>query len=437
MNKIALIIRREYITRVRNKTFIILTLIAPLLYGLLIALPIIATKFGQDVRFVDVVDETGQFKYKLKNSGELFFRYPDASFSEEKKLMKEKDGPQLILRIPNQLNIFKPDSLLLLSAKNVGLNFNEKIESAVNERINDLKIQKLKLNKTLLDTLVTNVNITVRADTGEGEKESSSAAASAAAFGGGFLIYMFIFLYGGMVLRGVQEEKQNRIVEIIISSVKPFQLMLGKIVGIAMVGLTQFIVWVILTIITTTLIGVLLTPSAEQLQVAHAIAAHSPASGMMDAAAQGTMHKISSAIGTLNLPMLLSMFVFYFLGGYLLYSSLFAACAAAVDSQSDLYQFMFPISLPIIVSISLIPSVISNPDSNLAVWLSIIPFTAPVIMMARLPFGVPAWQLALSAFILIGGFITTTMFAGKIYRIGILMYGKKITWRELSKWLFY
>ena len=434
MNKILLILRREYYTRVRNKAFIILTLVAPLLYGLLIALPILATKFGQEIRTVDVVDETGNFKYKLRNSDELFFRYSKLTLPEEKKKMLEKNGPQLILYIPDKFDIFQPNSLQLFSSKNLGLNFNKEVEDAVNERVRDLRIAKLNLNKSLIDTLKTDVNIPVLMNNGTGDKASSSAGASAAALAGGFLIYMFIFLYGGMVLRGVQEEKQSRIVEIIISSVKPFQLMMGKIIGIALVGLTQFIVWVFLTIATTILIGMVFTPSPEQMHMAHSVASGTPA--MMGSSSEG-MNKISEAIAGLDLPVLLGMFVFYFLGGYLLYSSLFAACAAAVDSQTDMYQFMFPISLPIIISISLIASVIGNPDSSLSVWLSIIPFTSPVIMMARLPFNVPVWQMALSAFLLIGCFIFTTMLAGKIYRTGILLYGKKITWKELGKWLFY
>jgi ABC-2 type transport system permease protein len=288
----------------------------------------------------------------------------------------------------------------------------------------------------MIDTLVTDVAIQIKERTGE--RESSSIAATGAAFGGGFLIYMFIFLYGGLVLRGVQEEKQNRIVEIIISSVKPFQLMMGKILGIAMVGLTQFIVWIVLTVLTTAIFGALLQPDAATLEMAHRMAgpgAHAVVP--TEAGNYATYQKAIGAIGSLNLPMLLGMFLFYFLGGYLLYSSLFAACAAAVDSQSDMYQLMFPISLPIVLSIALIGAIIESPDSSLAFWLSIIPFTSPVIMMARLPFDVPWWQMLLSMFILVTGFLLTTWLAGKIYRTGILMYGKKITWKELGKWLFY
>jgi ABC-2 type transport system permease protein len=378
------------------------------------------------------------FVNRLPNNDEVAFRYLPGRYDDELKKMGRKEGPQFLLYIPDTLNIFNPTGIRLVSTKNVGVGFNSRLESIISDRVRDLRIEKLNLNKSLIDTLKTSVNIEIKAHTAEGEKESSSAAASGAAVGGGLLIYMFIFLYGGLVLRGVQEEKQNRIVEIIVSSVRPFQLMMGKIVGIALVGLTQFIVWVLLTLLVTTVFGAVLTPSAEQLHAAQELAGQSGTGAAVTMASHdGTFSKVMSAIGTLNLPLLIGMFIFYFLGGYLLYSSMFAAVAAAVDSQSDLYQFMFPISLPIIISISLISSIIENPDSNFSFWMSLIPLTSPVIMMARLPFGVPAWQIATSVVLLIGGFMFTTWLAGKIYRIGILMYGKKITYKELFKWLFY
>lgn len=438
MSKILLIIQREYITRVRNKMFIVLTLLAPVFYALLIMLPLLASTIGKDIKTIDVVDESRMFVNRLPNNDEVAFRYQAGTYEGELEKMGTKGGPQFLLHIPDTLNIFNPTGIRLLSTKNVGVGFNSRLESILSDRVRDLRIEKLNLDKSLIDTLKTSVSIEIKAHTEEGEKASSSAAASGAAVGGGLLIYMFIFLYGGLVLRGVQEEKQNRIVEIIVSSVRPFQLMMGKIVGIALVGLTQFIVWVLLTLLVTTVFGAALSPSAEQLQAAQELAGQSGTGAAVTMPANGgSFGKVMSAIGTLNLPLLIGMFIFFFLGGYLLYSSMFAAVAAAVDSQSDLYQFMFPISLPIIVSISLISSVIENPDSNFAFWMSLIPLTSPVIMMARLPFGVPAWQIAASVGLLIAGFIFTTWLAGKIYRIGILMYGKKITYKELFKWLFY
>ena len=434
MSKVLLIIQREYFTRVRNKTFILLTLFAPVLYGLLIALPILASRFiGQDARVIDVVDESNKIAYHLPDNGDVIFQYSKESFESLKSKMHDKEGPQLILHIPKDLNIFKPDGINLLARKNVSVGVSSHIEGLLSDRIRQLKIETLKLDANLVDSLETSVAINIRENTLSGEKERSSAAASGASAAGGILIYMFIFLYGGLVLRGVQEEKQNRIVEIIVSSIKPFQLMMGKILGIALVGLTQFVVWILLTLVVVTAIGAAFAPSPEEIMATQKFAMNGAAQ-MQNA---GGFDKITSALGTLNLPFILGMFMFYFLGGYLLYSSMFAAVAAAVDSQSDLYQFMFPISLPIVFSISMIGYIMENPDSNFTFWLSIIPFTSPVVMMARLPFDVPTSHLLLSGVLLILGFIATTWMAGKIYRTGILMYGKKITYKELVKWLFY
>jgi ABC-2 type transport system permease protein len=332
-----------------------------------------------------------------------------------------------ILHIPKELDIFNPQGIELISKKNVSAGFQSQIDSTITNRVTEMKMKALSISRSRIDSLKSNVEITVHKDTGQGLEESSSGATTAASFIGGFLIYIFIFLYGGLVLRGVQEEKQNRVVEIVISSVRPFQLMIGKIIGIALVGLSQFMVWVILTLTVTTIAG----SALDMAQQAAPIAAQ------QGAQAQMAMHSAGNAIDTLNLPLLIGMFIFYFIGGYLLYSSLFAAFASAVDSQADIYQFMFPVSLPIIFSITMIPAVMDNPDSSFAVWLSMIPFTSPVIMMARLPFDVHWTQILASCVLLIIGFLITTWLAAKIYRTGILLYGKKITYKELVRWLFY
>ncbi len=427
MSKVGLIIKREYSTRVRNKTFILLTFLAPIFYGILLLMPLLATQLGKDTREVIVRDESGKFRNILPNSKRAQFNYTDQSIDELKKSIEPEDADHYVLYIPKDLNIFKPEGIQLYSQKNIGTTFKMYMDSLLSNRITDLKMQQLGINKTRIDSLKTRVDIGLIKHTEEGLQESSSGATTAASFIGGFLIYIFIFLYGGLVLRGVQEEKQNRVVEIIISSVKPFQLMIGKIIGIALVGLSQFLVWVLLTIAVTALAGnamMFLEGASAGMQ-------------MQGAEAQQSINVATDALSTLNLPLLVGMFMFFFIGGYLLYSSLFAAFAAAVDSQTDIYQFMFPISLPIVFAITLIPAIIENPDSGLAVALSIIPFTSPVIMMARLPFDVPAWQIFASIAALIGGFLLTTWLAAKIYRIGILMYGKKITYKEMLKWLTY
>jgi ABC-2 type transport system permease protein len=397
-------------------------------------MPLLATQLGKETREVMVVDESGKFQNVLQNSARVHFSYapisqedPEQSLEEVKQTLKKENAEHYVLYIPNDIDIFAPQGIQLYSQKNVGAGFQGFIDSLLANRISELKMQKLGLQRSTIDSIKTNVDVSLIKYSENGMQASSSSATTAASFIGGFLIYLFIFLYGGLVLRGVQEEKQNRVVEIIISSVKPFQLMIGKIIGIALVGLSQFLVWVLLTLAVTAFAG-------NAMTILHGAGAGMQAQG---AETQGAIADATNALSTLNLPLLVGMFIFFFIGGYLLYSSLFAAFAAAVDSQTDIYQFMFPISMPIIFSITLIPAVIENPDSSLAVALSIIPFTSPVIMMARLPFDVSAWQIFASMLALTAGFLCTTWIAGKIYRTGILMYGKKITYKEMMKWLFY
>ena len=424
MNKIGLIITREYLSRVRSRVFVILTLLGPILYSMIFIIPVLTTMMTGEKRTVEVVDDSGKFKNHLKNGESVDFNFINGSYSDEYTKMGKKNGPEYLLHIPAGFDIFKPNNIELITLKSTSATFNESIESCLNKRIEELKMQSFHLNKELIDSLKSNISIEAKVISEQGLKNSSSGAASAAAFVGGFLIYMFIFLYGSMVLRGVQEEKQSRVVEVIISSVKPFQLMLGKIIGIALVGLTQFTIWVVLTSGIYTFIKTTFLSS------------HTSASAVQSTSSE-MISQFQGSFATLNLPLLIGMFIFYFLGGYLIYSSLFAGVAAATDSQSDSQQFTFPISLPIIISIMFLAPVINNPDSGLAVTLSMIPLTSPIIMMARLPFGVPAWQIALSMVFLIGGFLFTTWLAGRIYRTGILLYGKKTSFKEIFKWLFY
>ena len=262
----------------------------------------------------------------------------------------------------------------------------------------------------------------------------------------GFLIYLFIFMFGAQVMRGVIEEKTSRIIEVIISSVKPFQLMMGKIIGIAFVGLTQFLLWVILTIMIVTGVKSAVFPEKDASQIKAQTELISTAGSMqniqgIDAVdAEQSMSEIENIFGSIeniNFGIILGSFLFFFIGGYLLYAALFAAIGSAVDSEADTQQFMLPITIPLILSIIVMMNAIQTPDSPIAFWFSIIPFTSPVIMMVRIPFGVPYWQLFLSMGLLIITFIGATWVAAKIYRTGILMYGKKTTYKELWKWLRY
>jgi len=251
------------------------------------------------------------------------------------------------------------------------------------------------------------------------------------------MIYMFIFIYGTMVMQGVMEEKQSRIVEVIISSVKPFQLMMGKIVGIAFVGLTQFAIWVFLGFAIISATRSFYPASTHAQQIQDVMAQSQDAVQKAGASQADTMQEILSMIDTINFPLIIGCFIFFFIGGYLLYSSMFAAVGSAIDAQEDAQQFMLPITLPIILSILVLMSAIKSPEGPIAFWFSMIPFTSPVVMMARIPFGVPAWQLALSMFLLVATFIGMVWVAGRIYRTGILMYGKKPSWKEIGKWLTY
>lgn len=429
MNKTWLIVKREFLNRVRNKAFLFLTFLAPFFYGILLVLPILTSKWGKDIKTVLLKDESKLFSSELKNNKQVHFIITTESESELQEEIKHDKENRYLLIIPADLDIYHPKDIALISKKNVSSSFKSYLDSLLAAQIRILKMRDLKLTSAVLDSLNTKVDVELKTITVKGLVNSNSTATTIAAASGGFLIYIFIFLYGGMVLRGVQEEKQNRVVEVMISSVKPFQLMMGKIVGIALVGLAQFLIWVVLTLIFTVIAGAFMgaIPPAD-------------ASGVSSESLQGghlLFQQAQSAFNTLNIPLLVSMFVFYFIGGYLLYSSLFAALAAAVDSNTDVYQFMFPISLPIIISIALVPAILHNPESNFAFWLSVIPFTSPIIMMARLPFIEPGWDLLLSMLLLIAGFIFTTWLAAKIYRIGILMYGKKITYREIMRWMFY
>ena len=250
---------------------------------------------------------------------------------------------------------------------------------------------------------------------------------------GGFLIYIFIFLYGAMVMRGVMEEKTSRIVEIIISSVKPIQLMMGKILGIALVGFTQFALWVSLTFVISSVATALLVSPADLNPVDMA-----NGSEMLIQEADMNHSGLASVfeqLESINITFLLVMFLFYFIGGYLMYGSLFAAVGSAVDSETDSQQFMLPITIPLIFSFIALQTILENPDSSLAFWCSIIPFTSPIVMMGRLPFDPPLWELGLSMVLLIVGFIFTSWLAGRIYRVGILMYGQKVNYKTLWKWI--
>ena len=440
MHIIFLIIKREYLVRVRKRSFLVMTILGPLLIAAFYGLIGWAAIGSTDQKKVEVVDESGLFAGKFKNTPSLTFSFIKTPIAAAKKAFP-KSGNDVLAYIPkNVLNDSK--GVQLFAEKGVSFDLKSGIERTMEKEIENLKLTRSGITRQVIEDAKVDVDAETISLSDEGEKQSSSGAASVVGLLCAILIYITVMIYGMQVMRGVVEEKTNRIIEIIISSVKPFQLMMGKILGVGLVGLTQFVLWILLSFgITSAGTAIFGSKFANRPTVQASVQAQA---GQPDAvptkvakAASNPVAAFISSIGNLNLPLIVGCFMFYFLGGYLLYSALYGAIGAAVDNETDTQQFMLPVTLPIIFSFIIAQFVLRDPDSTLAFWTSIIPFTSPIIMMVRLPLGVPAWQLILSMSLLVLGFIGTTWLAARIYRVGILMYGKKPTYRELSKWIFY
>ncbi len=453
MRKIFLIIQREYLTRVKKRSFIVMTILGPLLMAAIVIVPIYIATTTNEVKRVAVIDETGLFHEKFKDSDNIRFHYLETDIRSAKKIFTDSDDYAL-LYIP-KTEVALPANAILYSGTQVNINVRSYIKNVMARRIEDLKLEAqlrdLSTDKTrpvnvddLLRSIKTSVDIsTIKiGDDGE-EEESYTEVSMVLAFFGAILIYFFIFMFGSQVMRGVIEEKTNRIVEVIISSVKPFQLMMGKIIGIALGGLTQFLLCVLLTFIiiigvTSTFSTKTITETATQQVTQQTEQAFNPnretAFGQKREKQDG-VNDVIEAINTINFPVMIGSFLFFFLFGYLMYAALFAAIGGAVDSESDTQQFILPLTAPLILAIVMAQFIIQEPDGPLAIWLSMIPFTSPVVMMVRIPFGVPYFEVAISMVLLLLGFLGTTWMAAKIYRTGILMYGKKISYKELWKWL--
>ena len=419
MNKTLLIIKREFLVRVKKKSFIIMTLLAPILMASLIIVPVLISETDQQKRLIGLYEINTNFSEEIKDSENIHFTLFDENQMNDFIKDPSKSNYYALLKIDE-------NSFTIFSSQQIGLNLRKSIENQLENISERNNLKNAGINIELIEQAQTDIKIETKIITSDGETESSSTEASIGiGFITGILIYMFIFMYGTMVMRGVIEEKTNRIVEVIISSVKPFQLMIGKIFGVALVGLTQFVLWVLLTILISTVAETLFIDQAE-------------VTNNLNSVDQSVfLNELSKLTGGIDLSLIFVSFIFYFLFGYLMYSALFAAVGSAVDAEADTQQFMLPITIPLIFSFILIQPIMDNPDGALAFWMSLVPLTSPIIMMARLPFGVETWQLTLSMLLLIIGFIFTTFIAGKIYRTGILMYGKKISYKELWKWLTY
>ena len=435
MNHLLLIIKREYLNKVRNKSFIIMTFLSPLIMVGIFALVAYLSQLNNDkVKTISVLDESELFFNQFESTSTLKYEMLSGISLEDAKKITEENSHYGLLYIPKTTHIEELGEVITFySEDSPSLLVMDNIEESIEEKANTLKLKEAGIDAQVIEAL--RIRINTNLETFKGEETSKLGSGLKLAFGGiaGYLLFMFIIIYGNMIMRSVIEEKTSRIIEIIISSVKPIKLLLGKIFGTSLAGITQFLAWII---IITVLSGVVtsvfgIDPSAVP----------NPQDEIIQAGDAGMDHLIQDVLLEVNkLPIanLVVMFILFFIGGYLLYASLYAAIGAAVDSETDTQQFMLPILMPLILAVYVgFFTVIENPHGTVSQVFSYIPFTSPVVMLMRIPFGVPIWEQIVSVIILFATFIGTVWFAAKIYRVGILMYGKKPSYRELIKWLKY
>ncbi len=451
MNKISVIIKREYITRVRKKSFIIMTILAPLLMAsMVILLPTLMVTGNKDFKKIAVViDGSDQFKENLKNvipDGEnADFEYlPNTNVNDIVKTF-DAGGYYGVLYISPEI-LTTPQ---LYSKKQPPIGLLDHISNSLGKEIEKQKLMEYNIQNldSILNQIRTKVNITTRqVDEFGHSKQTSTGIAMALAYLGGFLMYMLVFIFGAQVMRGVIEEKTSRVVEVIVSSVKPVQLMMGKIIGIALVGLTQFMIWVILTVGAVSIVKTIVLKKTDMQEITQNLPQNVMTEKQLPATATNTavtspelneFSKLFDNAMNQNWLLIITAFIFYFITGYLLYASIFAAIGSAVDNETETQQFMLPVTIPIILGLVVAMGTMQNPESPLAFWFSMIPLTSPIVMMARIPFTVPGWQIALSMALMVITFMAFVWMAAKVYRTGILMYGKKSSWKEVWKWLRY
>ena len=439
MNKILLIIQREYLTRVRKKSFWIASILVPFLIAGVYAIPIYLAINSNDTKTIEIVDESDLFKDRIKSEGDITYRFINKPFEEAKKGLLKSDA-DILVNIPKDI-LSNSDGVKMVGKKSIGFGIQHDIEGAIQAELRNIKLKNANIDLKVLE----DNKVKVSSDTftlQEDGKEQSSSSTGAMILAGifGFILYMSAFLYGSQVMNGVIEEKSNRIIEVMISSVRPFQLMMGKIIGVGLVGITQFLLWGILTFTASTATTSLMYGKIEEKAQAMQKTGVNKAEVekfKSEFKSKNPLSGISQTVENISLAKLIICFFLFYIGGYLIYSSLFAAVGSAVENSTEAQQFLLPVTIPILVSFFLGQAIIQDPDSNLAFWASMFPLTSPIDMMVRLPFGVPNWQIALSFFLLVLGFMGTTWLAGKIYRVGILMYGKKPSWKEITKWVFY
>jgi ABC-2 type transport system permease protein len=441
MNKVWLIIQREFLTRVRKKSFLIATVIVPLVIPAIIGgLIYIMMKEAESAKAdtVMVVDESGQFNLDSTKNTKRFTFVPLQFPVEQAKKVYNETKDFALLYVP-QFDINKPEGMVIYTQENPSIEKVGDLESILEDRVRDLKLQEFKIDKEILKNLKTKINLKQINITKTGEEKSSN---SGILYGLGFMlgimIYVFVLVYGIQIMQGVIDEKTSKVVEVIVSSVKPFQLMLGKIVGIAAVGVLQFLIWItLITFLSSGVLGYfgLKMPQKQAMeQMTKKMQQDEDVKQAMDQQ-NGKINEVLSNIGEIPFVKIAFVFIFYFIGGYLLYGALFAAVGSAVESMQESQQFQFPITMPLLIGyLGLFMFILRDPHGPVSFWLSIIPFTSPVAMVGRIAFDVPTWQLILSMVLLIAGFIFTTWVAGRIYRVGILMTGTKVNWKVMVKW---
>ncbi|MFT5079320.1 MAG: ABC-2 type transport system permease protein [Patiriisocius sp.] len=437
MNHLPLIIKREYLTKVRNKSFVIMTFLTPLIFvGIFSLVAYLASLNKSTSREISILDESGYFSNQFEDTDNTTYVYVTGQSLEDLKKQSEEQERYGLLYIPKANSIDEvAEQITFYSEDSPSLSVMDEIEDVLETEANVLKLKEAGIDAARIQEM--RIRIKAHQETYKGKETSELGYVLKLGFGGlaGYLLFMFIIIYGNMIMRSVIEEKTSRIIEIIISSVKPIKLLLGKIIGTSLAGVTQFLMWTILMGVLMMVVPLIFGIDMNEMQTPQQQA-------LMQAAGEGGLENgiTQFMIEANNLPLLnlVIMFLLFFIGGYLLYASLYAAIGAAVDSETDTQQFMLPILLPLILAVYVgIFTVMDNPHGTVSQVFSFIPFTSPVVMLMRIPFGVPIWQQVLSVVILFATFIGTVWFAAKIYRVGILMYGKKASYKELLKWLKY
>lgn len=450
MNKVSTIIKREYLTRVRKKSFIIMTILAPLMMAaLIVVMPLMMMSGDKDFKKIAIIeDQTTEFKGVIPDTKDVDFEYLTDTNIDDLKNNFDKAGYYAVLYIsPKVLN-----SPIIYSKKQPAIGLLDHISGSMEKVIEKNKLREYNIENldSILKQIRTQVKpVTKLVDEAGGTTETSTGISMVLAYIGGFLMYMLVFMFGAQVMRGVIEEKTSRVVEVIVSSVKPAQLMMGKIIGIALVGLTQFMIWIILTIGTVAILKTTVLKTTDMTEVTQtmtkSVMEGSQVQTQVPAGKSSTemspelaeLSKFFDNAMNQNWLLIIFSFIFYFITGYLLYASVFAAIGSAVDNETETQQFMLPVTIPILLALMVAMGTMQNPESAVAFWFSLIPLTSPIVMMARIPFGVPAWQIILSMALMVITFIAFVWMAAKVYRTGILMYGKKTSWKEMWKWLRY